>query len=79
LIDEDALAAALFEGPIAGAALDVLSVEPPSPVHPLFATPNCILTPHQAWATHAARRRFLNITAANLRAFLEGHPCNVVE
>ena len=78
LIDERALAEALIEGWIAGAALDVLSVEPPPPDHPLVAAPNCHITPHIAWATRAARQRLLDATVANVAAFLAGRPQNVV-
>lgn len=78
LIDEHALAAALNEGRLAGAGLDVLSSEPPTPDNPLLTAKNCILTPHLAWATHAARERLLRIAAQNIRAFLDGKPVNVV-
>src|SRR5690606_29984359 len=79
LIDEPALAAALHRGRIAGAGLDVLSVEPPPPeIHPLLDAPRCVITPHNAWMSQAARCRLLNIAVANLRAFLAGDPVNVV-
>jgi glycerate dehydrogenase len=78
LIDEADLAAALAAGRVAGAAVDVLSVEPPSPSNPLFSAPNCIVTPHIAWATKEARSRLMNIAAENLAAFLKGSPQNVV-
>jgi glycerate dehydrogenase len=78
LIDEEHLAEALRDGRIAGAALDVLSVEPPPAAHPLFSAPNCIVTPHQAWATRAARQRLMDVTVENLRAFISGRPQNVV-
>lgn len=78
LIDEPALAAALASGQIGGAGLDVLSVEPPPADHPLLQTPNCLITPHIAWATRAARERLLRIVVANLQGFLSGKPHNVV-
>jgi glycerate dehydrogenase len=78
LIDEAALAHALATGKLAGAALDVLSVEPASPDHPLLRAPNCLVTPHMAWATRAARSRLLDIAIGNVRAFLAGSPRNVV-
>ena len=78
LVDEAALAAALNQGRLAAAAVDVLSAEPPAPDNPLLTARNCLITPHFAWATQAARRRLLSIATANVRAFLAGHPQNVV-
>lgn len=74
LVDEPALAAALQKGRIAGAGLDVLSVEPPPADHPLLHAPNCVITPHIAWNTPAARRRLIDIAVENYRAFLQGRP-----
>jgi glycerate dehydrogenase len=78
LVDEPALADALNSGRIAGAGLDVLSIEPPPADNPLLHAKNCLITPHLAWATRAARSRLLKIATANLRAFLAGEPQNVV-
>lgn len=78
LVDEIALAAALHASRLGGAGLDVLSVEPPPHDHPLLAAPNCIVTPHIAWATRAARERMLAIVAANLCAWQAGQPINRV-
>ncbi len=78
VIDEPALAAALSAGRIAGAGLDVLSVEPPPPDNPLLTARNCIITPHQAWASGAARVRLMHIAVENVQAFLAGQPQNVV-
>ena len=78
LIDEQALAEALNSGQIAGAAVDVLSVEPPPADNPLLSAKNCIVTPHIAWATRAARARLMQIAVANIRAFLNGRPENAV-
>jgi len=78
LIVEPDLADVLNQGRLAGAALDVLSSEPPSPDNPLLRAKNCVVTPHIAWATTAARTRLLDTAVANLRAFLDGHPANVV-
>ncbi|MBN2721012.1 MAG: D-2-hydroxyacid dehydrogenase [Proteobacteria bacterium] len=78
LIDENALARALNEGRIAGAALDVLSSEPPPAGHPLLSARNCVITPHLAWATLAARKRLVETAIANIRAWVEGNPVNVV-
>jgi glycerate dehydrogenase len=78
LVDEAALAAALESGRLAGAGLDVLSEEPPDAKNPLLNTRNCLITPHQAWATTAARARLMDGVVANVRAFLDGKPQNVV-
>ncbi|MEM9021259.1 MAG: D-2-hydroxyacid dehydrogenase [Planctomycetota bacterium] len=78
LIDETALAQALNAGDIAGAGLDVLSAEPPDADNPLLSATNCIITPHVAWASVAARRRLVQIAAGNVAAFLAGNPQNVV-
>jgi glycerate dehydrogenase len=78
LIDEPALADALNSGKIAGAGLDVLSVEPPPANHPLYNAKNCFITPHYAWATRAARQRLMDVSVRNLAAFLGGSPQNVV-
>jgi glycerate dehydrogenase len=78
LIDESALADALARGLIAGAALDVASHEPIQPDSPLLRAPRCILTPHVAQATVAARRRLMAMTVDNVRAYLAGQPINLV-
>ena len=78
LVDEEALARALGEGRLAGAGVDVLSTEPPDPGNPLLQAKNCVITPHCAWATRAARQRLLDITVANVKAFQAGSPQNVV-
>ena len=78
LVDEAALAVALNSGRLAGAALDVLSVEPPPLTNPLLTAKNCVITPHLGWATRAARQRLMQIAVANLRTFLNGTPQNVV-
>jgi glycerate dehydrogenase len=75
--DED-LAGALNEGIIAGAGLDVLSVEPPSHDNPLFKAKNCIITPHVAWATKEARSRLMETAVQNLKSFIKDSPVNVV-
>jgi phosphoglycerate dehydrogenase-like enzyme len=61
-----------------GADVDVLSSEPPALDIPLLHAKNCIVTPHIAWATKEARTRPLETLVTNLRAFIEGHPGNVV-
>jgi glycerate dehydrogenase len=78
LVDEAALAGALNSGRLAGAALDVLSVEPPPADSPLLTAKNCLITPHIAWATRAARARLMKTAVDNVRAFLAGKPQNVV-
>jgi len=72
LINESALLNALENKRIAGAALDVLSSEPPPRDHLLLGLENCIITPHQAWASLAARRRLLNEVVKNVKGFLKG-------
>jgi glycerate dehydrogenase len=78
LVVEQDLADALNAGRIAGAGLDVLSTEPPAADHPLLTAKNCLVTPHLAWGTRAARERLLQTLVENLRAFLAGKPQNVV-
>jgi glycerate dehydrogenase len=81
VVDECALAEALRNGAIAGAAVDVLSEEPPPPHHPLLdaGIPNLIVTPHVAWAGVRSRQALVDGLAANIRAFLNGTPVNVVD
>ncbi len=78
LVDEAALAQALNRGGIAGAGIDVVSVEPMRADNPLLDARNCIMTPHIAWAGRRARKRLLEITARNVRSFVEGSPVNRV-
>jgi glycerate dehydrogenase len=78
LIVERDLADALRANRIAGAAVDVLSTEPPAKDNPLLSAPRCVVTPHIAWATAAARKRLIDIAADNLRAFLAGQPIHQV-
>jgi glycerate dehydrogenase len=78
LVDESALADALHAGQLAGAAVDVVSIEPIRPDNPLLRARNCIITPHLAWASLAARRRLMAATVGNVEGFLAGRPVNVV-
>jgi glycerate dehydrogenase len=78
IVDEEALAQALNSGQLYAAGVDVLCEEPPHAQSPLLKARNCFVTPHIAWATLEARTRLLQICEANLRAFIEGHPQNVV-
>lgn len=78
LLDEQAVAEALNSGRLGGAGLDVLAVEPPRADNPLLTARNCLITPHIAWASRAARTRLMDAVVANVRAFLDGSPRNVV-
>jgi glycerate dehydrogenase len=78
LVNEADLAWALRNGTIAGAGLDVVAHEPMLADNPLLAAPNCIFTPHIAWASLAARKRLMAIVAANLASYLSDAPINVV-
>lgn len=77
IVDQD-LADALNEGIIAGAGLDVLTMEPPEPDNPLLKAPNCLITPHIAWATKEARARLMKLAAENIAAYQKGRPIHVV-
>jgi len=85
VVDEEALVEALESSAtvgepdvIAGAALDVVSEEPIPAGHPLLEAPNCLMTPHNAWASVEARERLIETTAENIEAFASGAPVNVV-
>jgi len=78
IICESDLASALNSGIIAGAAVDVLSIEPPAKENPLFKARNCLITPHIAWATKEARQRLMCTAVNNLSEFLRDNPINSV-
>ncbi len=78
VVDEKALRAALDCGKLMGAGVDVLQKEPMAEDCPLFGAPNCIITPHIAWAASETRARLLDIAEKNLAAFIAGTPVNVV-
>jgi glycerate dehydrogenase len=80
IVDEAALLEAVRTGQIAGAAVDVLSEEPPHRGNPLLqiSLPNLLVTPHIAWASINARQRLINEIAGNIRAWLHGTPRNLV-
>ena len=78
LLDEEAVADALLAGKIRSAAMDVASSEPISRVNPLLTAPNCIITPHIAWAPLEARQRILDITVKCIQGFINGELLNVV-
>jgi len=80
LVDEEALAEALRAGEIAGAAIDVLSEEPPRSGSPLLdsSVPNLIVTPHMAWASSAAMQALTDQVIGNIEAYVAGRPRNRV-
>ena len=78
LLDEAAVANALVTGKLAAAAVDVVSEEPMNRNNPLLVAPNCIITPHIAWAPKESRQRLLDCVVDNIWCFLDGAPKNVV-
>ena len=78
LVVEADLADALNERRLAGAAVDVVSLEPIQPGNPLLTARNCLITPHIGWATLEARKRLLTTTIANVVNLVQGRPTNVV-
>ena len=78
LVDEQALFDALSSGKLRFAAADVASTEPIPADSLLLTAPNCILTPHMAWAPVESRQRILDCTVASIQAFLGGSPINTV-
>ena len=77
-MDEKAVREALDSGKLGGYGADVVSVEPMLPDNPLLGAPNCVITPHIAWAAKETRVRLIDAAADNLEAFLNGSPVNVV-
>lgn len=78
LLNEQDVADALLRGKLRGAAVDVVSREPITADNPLLGAPNCIITPHMAWAPIESRLRILDCTVSSIQAFLEGKPINTV-
>lgn len=78
LIVEKDLADALNNDIIYAAAVDVVSTEPIKGDNPLLEAKNCLITPHISWAPKESRQRLMDIAVNNVRAFIEGHPTNVV-
>ena len=78
LVNEDELADALKRGKLRIYCADVVSEEPIKESNPLLSAPNCILTPHMAWAPVEARQRIIDITVKNIQGYLDGKPVNVV-
>ena len=78
LIVEADVADALERGKICYAGVDVVETEPIRGDNPLLRAKNCLITPHISWAPKESRQRLMDIAVDNLRAFIEGHPINVV-
>lgn len=78
LVDEAAITAALKSGKVRRFACDVVSSEPMKENNPLKSAPNCIVTPHMAWAPVESRQRIADCTERSIRAFLSGKPINTV-
>ena len=78
LLSEQDVADALNSGKIGAAGLDVVCDEPIRADNPLLKAKNCIITPHISWAPRESRRRIMDCAVANVRAYLEGAPINVV-
>lgn len=78
LLNEKDVAEALHQGKLGGVAADVVSCEPIAADNPLLTAPNCIITPHMAWAPIETRQRILDCTVASIQGFLDGAPVNTV-
>ncbi len=78
LLDEQAVADALRTGKLRYAAVDVVMQEPMVDTNPLLTAPNCLITPHMAWAPIESRQRLLDCVVENIRCWLRGTPQNVV-
>lgn len=78
LLDEAAVADALRSGKLRGAASDVVCKEPMARDNPLLTAPNCIITPHMAWAPIESRQRIIDCTVRSIQGFLDGKPVNTV-
>ena len=78
VINEEAVADALRSGKLRGAAVDVVSTEPIKETNPLYTAPNCIITPHMAWAPKESRQRIIDSMVKSLDGWLAGNPAHVV-
>ena len=80
IINEKDLAWALNSDVISGAGIDVLTEEPPTNGNPLLEdVKNLVITPHVAWSSVEARQRLIDITAENIKHFIEGSPLNIID
>lgn len=79
LVNEHDLYEALLNGHVAGAAVDVVSVEPIKSDNSLLKAPNMIITPHIAWAPVEARKRLMDTVVENIESYIEGRPINTVD
>lgn len=78
LVNEQDIADALYSGKLGGYGADVLTREPPKDGSPLFDAPNCVITPHIAWAPIESRKRLISIATENVRSYIEGRSQNKV-
>ena len=78
LINEQDVADALNSGKMGAAGLDVVYTEPIRGDNPLLKARNCIITPHISWAPKESRQRIMDCAVANVKAYQEGAPINVV-
>ena len=78
VIDETAVSEALISGKLRGAAMDVVTAEPILETNPLYTAPNCIITPHMAWAPLESRQRIIDSIVKSIQGYLEGTPVNAV-
>lgn len=78
VINEEAVAEALRSGKLGGAAVDVVSSEPILETNPLYTAPNCIITPHMAWAPRESRQRIIDSMVRSIQGYLAGTPVHVV-
>ena len=78
VINEEAVADALRSGKLRGAAVDVVSTEPIQETNPLYSAPNCIITPHMAWAPKESRQRIIDSMVRSIDGWLAGNPAHVV-
>ena len=78
LVNDQDVADALKANHLRAYCADVLSEEPPRADNPLLGCENAFVTPHIAWATKEARARLIEMAVANVRAFVDGRPVNVV-